>query len=172
MSVMLLADFSVIKPDFGLIFWTSIIFLLFWGMIGKYAFGPIARALKSREDDIQRALDEAKSAKEEMAGLKTENEKLLQEAREERAMLMKEAKEIKNQIISEAKMKAKDDASKIVEAAKAEIEHQKKTALVEVKNQVGLIALEMAEKVIRKELKGNAEQESYVKDLASKLNLN
>lgn len=172
MSVIFLADFSVIKPDFGLIFWTTIIFLLFWGIIGKYAFGPIARALKTREQDIQNALDEAKKAREEMAGLKSENDKLLQQAREERAELLKEAKETKNQIISEARNKAKEEASKIVSDARVEIENQKKAALTEVKNQVGLIALEMAEKVIRRELKGNAEQESYVNELAGKMNLN
>ena len=96
-----LADFSVIKPDFGLIFWTVIIFLLFWFIIGKMAFRPIAEALKKRQQDIQDSLDEAKKARQEMAELKAENEDLLIQAREERAKILKEAKEAQDTIIRE-----------------------------------------------------------------------
>lgn len=171
-TLLILADFSPIKPDFGLILWTAIIFLLFWGLIGWKAFGPIARALKTREEDIQGALDEAKNAKEEMAKLKADNEALLREAIEERSKMLKEAKDTKNRIIKEAKDKAKSDANKIIADARREIENQKKAALSDVKDQVGLFALEIAEKVIREKLKGNKEQEQYVEKLVSEINQN
>ena len=167
-----LVDFNPIKPDAGLIIWTTIIFLLFWGLIGRFAFRPIAEALKIRSNDIQNALDEAKKAKEEMANLQAQNEQLLQKAREERAEMLKEAKETKNKIIAEAKEKAKADANKIVSDARQEIENQKKSALAEVKSEAGLIALNIAEQVIRKELKGDQEQVAFVNQLVSEINKN
>lgn len=167
-----LADFSVIKPDFGLLFWTSLIFLLFWFLIGKMAFAPIARALKKREDDIQDALDEAKRAREEMSDLKAENEQLLAQAREERALILKEAKEIKNSIVTEAKTKAKDEADKIVTNARQEIENQKKAAIIEVKNEMGKMALGIAEKIIVKDLQADKAQQEYAERLVKELNLN
>ena len=169
---LLLVDFNPIKPDAGLIMWTALIFLIFWGLIGKFAFKPIAEALKTRANDIQSALDEAKKAKEEMANLKAENDQLLQQAREERAAMLREAKETKNQIISEAKDKAKADANKIIADARQEIENQKKSALAEVKTEAGLIALNIAEQVLRKELKGNAEQEAFVNKLVGEISKN
>ena len=94
-----LADFSVIKPEFGLFFWSCIIFALFWIIVGRFAFRPIAEALKKREDDIQGALDESVRTREEMAKMKAENEALLAQARQERSLMLKEAKETSDGII-------------------------------------------------------------------------
>ena len=167
-----LLDFSPIKPDVGLLLWTAIIFLLFWFILGKLAFNPITEALKKREDDIQNSLDEAKRARQEMANLKAENEALLAQAREERSKLLTEAKEVKENIIAEAKGKAKEEAQKIVAQAKEQIENQKMAAIIDLKNQVGGMALAIAEKVIRKELSGNAEQEAFVNGLVDDIKLN
>lgn len=166
-----LADFSVIKPDIGLILWTTIFFLLFWGLIGKYAFRPIAEALKKREDDIKGSLDQAKKAKEEMANLQAENEALMAETRIERAKILKEATDTKNSIINEAKDKAIAEAKKIQLNAAQEIDNQKKAAMAEVKTKVGNMALEIAEKVIKKELKGSAEHGQLVNSLVDEFNL-
>ena len=92
MDLFFLSEFTVARPGIGLLFWTTIIFIAFWIMVGKFAFRPIKDALKKREDDIQSALDEAKKAKEEMAQLNNDNQRLLNEAREERAKLLREAK--------------------------------------------------------------------------------
>lgn len=167
-----LMEFNPIKPDLGLILWTTVIFGIFWLLIAKTAFKPIANALMKRESDIQEALDEAKKAKEEMSNLKAANEKLLAEAREERSKMLKEAKETKNQIISDARQAAKEEASKVMSQASLDIENQKKAAMMEVKNEVGAIALSIAEKVIRKELAGNSEQENFVNSLVKDLSLN
>jgi F-type H+-transporting ATPase subunit b len=172
MNIFLLADFSVIKPDPGLIFWTSLIFIVLWFVLGRMAFRPIQDALKKREDDIQSALDEAKHARQEMANLNAENERLLTEAREERAKILKEAKEAKNAMINEAKDQAKAEASKIVANAKQEIENQKQAAMTDLKNQVGQMAIEIAEKVLRKQLAGDKEQESFVNSLVDEIKLN
>ena len=167
-----LLDFSPIKPDFGLFFWTALIFLIFWAMMAKFAFGPIKDSLKARNQDIQDALDEAAKAKLEMANLKSENEKVLAQAREERSLILKEAKETKDGIIKEARESAKTEASKILQSAQLEIGNQKKAAMTEVKNMTGMMAIQIAEKVLRKDLSNNAEQTSLVDSLVSELKLN
>lgn len=166
-----LADFSVIKPDFGLFFWSCIIFALFWILIGRFAFKPIAQALKKREDDIQSALDESVKAREEMAAMKAQNESLLAEARAERSKMLKEAGETKDAIIKEAKAGAKAEASKILENARIEIENQKKAAVNEVKNQAGLMAIEISEKLLKEELKDPVSQQKLVESLVKEINL-
>lgn len=168
----ILSGFAPFQPSPGLAIWSVLIFLLFWAIMKKVAFKPIAEALETRENDIQSALDAAKTAKEEMSNLKAENEKLLASAREERSKMLKEAKDTKNQIIADAKEAAKAEASRIMTQANQDIDNQKKAAMMEVKNEVGSIALSIAEKVIKKELAGNAEQESFVNALVADVNLN
>ena len=167
-----LVTFTPFQPTPGLAIWSLVIFLLFWFLMSKFAFKPIAQALAKREGDIQDAMAAAKKAREEMVNMKSENEKLLAQAREERAKILQEAKEIKNQIITEAREKAKEEASKIATNAMHDIENQKKAAITEVKNEIGNMALSIAEKVIRKELKGNTEQETFVNTLVKDLHLN
>jgi F-type H+-transporting ATPase subunit b len=169
---MFLIEFNVIQPDVGLIFWSALIFIIFWLLMSKVAFKPIIAALKKREADIQGSLDEAKRVRQEMANLKAANEALLVQAREERAQILKEAKDAGNKIVEEAKAKAKEDAQKIVADAKEQIENQKMAAITDLKNQVGAISIEIAEKVIRKELRGNTEQEAYVNGLVKEIKLN
>jgi F-type H+-transporting ATPase subunit b len=167
-----LISFTPFQPTPGLAIWSLIIFLVFWIIMSKVAFRPIAEALSKRENDIQDAIDQAKRTREEMANMKSENEKLLAQAREERTKILQEAKEIKSQMITEAKEKAKEEATKIVNNAMIDIENQRKAAITEVRNELGNMALTIAEKVIRKELKGNAEQESFVNSLVKEIHLN
>ena len=167
-----LLDFNPILPDVGLIFWSTLTFLAFWFIVGRFAFKPIAGALRKRENDIQGALDEAKLAREEMARLKSDNDKLLAQAREEQARILKESKDSGNRIIAESKDKAKEEAQKIVESARLEIEKQKQEALLAVKNEVGAMALGIAEKVLRKELASDTSQQEYVEKLVGEIELN
>ncbi|MBK7936691.1 MAG: F0F1 ATP synthase subunit B [Lewinellaceae bacterium] len=170
--MLFLADFSVIKPEPGLLLWTTVIFGLFWFMMSRFAFKPIAESLKKREMDIQSSLDEAKKAREEMANLQAENEKLLAQAREERSQILKEAKEAKEDIIAEAKERANAEYKRKVESAIQDIENQKMAAMVALKNQAGQMAIEITEKVLRKELADKKDQESYAKSLAESIKLN
>ncbi len=170
--MLFLGDFSVIKPDPGLLLWTIIIFGIFWFIMSKVAFKPIAEGLKKREVDIQSALDEAKKARAEMATLKSENEELLRQAREERSAILKEAKEAKEEIIAEAKERAHGEYKRKVESASQDIENLKQAALIDMKNQAGQMAIEIAEKVMRKELANNGEQVNFAKTLASQIHLN
>ncbi len=167
-----LADFSVIKPEPGLLIWTTVIFLIFWFMMSRFAFKPIGAALKQRETDIQDALDEAKKARLEMSQLQAENEKLLAQAREERTAILKEAKEAKEEIIAEAKERANAEYKRKVESAIQDIENQKLAAIVALKNQAGQMAIDISEKLLRKELSNKSEQEAYAKSLAESIKLN
>jgi len=171
-SLVFLSGLSILKPDPGLIFWTTIIFLVVWIGLGKIAFKPIQNALKKRENDIQDALDKAKIAKQEMENLNSENQALLAKAREERNLMLKEAQEAKDNIISTAKEEAKAEAGKIIANAKLEIDNQKKIALAEVKSEVGLIALDIAEKVLKQQLKGDKSQETFVNNLVDEIKFN
>jgi len=108
---------SLITPSFGLFFWTTIIFLTFWFLMSRFAFKPIAAALKERQDSITDSLAAAERAKEEMAALQSENERIISEAREEKAKILKEAKDTGERFINESKEKAKSEAKKIVDDA-------------------------------------------------------
>jgi F-type H+-transporting ATPase subunit b len=171
-TTLLLVDFSVIKPDPGLIFWTLIVFVLVWTMLAKLAFKPMQEALKQRENDIQSALDQAKLAREEMANLKAENLELLRQAQEERTKILKEAKEAKDAIIAEAREKAQDDARKIVDNAKESIENQSRAAMIELQNQVGILSVDIAEKLLRRELEDKGKQEAFVNSLIKDIKMN
>lgn len=171
-NLIFLAEFTVIRPDPGTLFWTTLIFALFWFLIGKFAFKPIAKALKERESDIQNSLDAAKQAREEMTHLKAKNEELLALAQEERAKILHEAKMAKDTIIAEAREKAKEETQRIVVSAKSEIENMRMAAVIDLKNQVGSLAVDIAEKILERELKNKAEHEQYVKDLVKEMKLN
>ena len=162
----------LLTPEFGLIIWTLLAFLIVLFILKKYAWKPILNSLKEREATIADSLATAERVKAEMSQLKSENEALLAKAREERAQLLKEARDTKDRIISEAKEQAKIEANKIVIDAQAAIEQQKMAALTDVKNQVGTLVIEVAEKVLRRELASKPEQENYIRQLAEEVKLN
>jgi len=169
---MFLASFPPLSPDPGQFLWTTIIFLVVWLVLGRTAFKPIANGLKKREDDIQDALDAAKQAKAEMEELQSKNDELLREAREERSAMLKEAKEAADGIVKEAKEKAKVEANQLVDNARAEIEAQKSSAMREVKQEVGALALNIAEQVMRKQLADEKEQKELISRLVEQMGKN
>lgn len=162
----------LIKPEIGLVFWTTLSFLLLLFVLAKFAWKPILGAIRKREETINDSLATAERVKAEMAQMKSENEALMAQAREERAAMLKEAREVKDKIINEAKEQAKAEANKIIVDAQQAIQAQKMAALTDVKNQVGTLVIEVAEKVLRRELASKAEQESYIKQLSEGVKLN
>lgn len=162
----------MLNPGIGLILWNLIAFLVLLIILGKFAWKPILKSLKARENNIADSLATAERVKAEMAQMKSENEALLAKAREERAQLLKEARDTKDKIINEAKEQAKVEANKIITEAQAAITQQKMAALTDVKNQVGNLVIEVAEKVLRRELGDKAQQETYIKKLAEEVKLN
>jgi len=160
----LINDFSV-----GLFFWQTVLFLILLFIMKKYAWGPILDSVEEREDGIRTAIDEAKAAKEEMAALKASNEDLLKEARVEREAMLQEARDIKEKIVGDAANIAKEEAAKITAAAKDAIESEKQKAMVEIKNQVAELSIDVASLILKENLSSDAKQtelaEKYVKDL-------
>ena len=163
---------SLITPGFGIFFWMTIIFLLVVFILGRYAWPPILKGLKEREESIQESLDAAKEAQEQMKKLKSENEKLLQEAKQERDAILAEARKIKEKIIEEARVKALKEADSIVESAREQINNEKRAALVEIKNLIADYSIRIAEKVLKEELKEKDRQQDYVAKLLKETNLN
>ncbi len=156
---------ELLTPAIGLVFWTTLAFLVVLFLLRKFAWKPILKAVNDREENIRESLESAERAREEMKGLQANNEKLLQEAREERSKMLSEAKAIKEQMIADAKEQARAEANKVAEQSRAEIENMKKGAMEEMKNLAAGLALEVAEKVLRKELKDDASQQAYVAGL-------
>ena len=163
---------DLLKPNFGLLIWTFLGFLVFLFILGKYAWPAITKGLKQREQGIADSLASAEKIKAEMAQLKNENEALLAKAREERAQLLKEARETKDKIINEAKEQSKIEANKIITEAQSAINTQKMAALTDVKNQVGQLVIEVSEKLLRKELENKNAQEAHIKGLVDEVKLN
>ena len=163
---------DLLLPHLGLIVWTLLAFLIVFFILKKFAWKQIIGGLQERESNIADAIATAEKVKNEMAQLKSDNEALLQSAREERAAMLKEAKDIKDKMISDAKEEAKAQAAKIIADANASIHHQKMAALTDIKNQVGKMVVEVSEKILRKELSDKANQESYISKLAEEIKLN
>lgn len=160
---------DLLTPGTGLILWQTFVFLLLVLLLAKFAWKPILGSLKEREESIQQALDSAEKAKLEMAALKSDNEKLLREAREERDKILRDAREAANRLHDQAQTDAKKNADKIIEDAKSIIQTEKNAALRDVKAQVAMFSLEIAERLIKNNLKEDKAQrelaETFIKDL-------
>lgn len=162
----------LLNPDLGLIAWTLLAFLVVLFVLGKYAWKPIIKSLQERETSIADSIATAEKVKAEMAQLQRDNESLLAQAREERAAMLKEARETGDKMIQEAREQAKTEAAKILADASLAIQNQKMAALTDVKNQVGTLVVEVAEKVLRRELAQKADQEAYIRELGQAVKLN
>ena len=163
---------ELVKPELGLVFWMLVSFLVVLILLKKFAWKPILTMLKEREDGIQNALDSAKKAKEEMAALQSNNERILNEAKAERDALMKDAREIRETMINEAKSKAAAEAERLMAAARENINNEKMAAITELKNQVATLSMEIAEKILKEELSSQDKQKTLVKALLDEVHLN
>tara|TARA_R100001369_G_scaffold62284_1_gene89280 strand:+ start:1870 stop:2370 length:501 start_codon:yes stop_codon:yes gene_type:complete len=158
--------------SFGLFFWQILIFVGLILLLRKFAWGPILKAVNDREEGIKDALDSAEKAKLEMANLKADNEKLLQEARNERDSMMKEARDIKSKMIADAKEEAQAEASKMITQAQTAIESEKKAAMSELKSHVAELSVQIAEKVVKQELSTDKKQLELVDSMLADAKLN
>lgn len=160
---------ELLTPALGLFVWNLLAFIIVLLILKKFAWKPILNSLKERETGIADSIASADKIKAEMANLKSENEALLNKAREERAVMLRLAKEASDKMIQEAKDKAKTEYDRIVADAQNMITQQKNAALTDVKNAIGKMVIEITEKVIRKELVHKEEHEQYIKKLADDL---
>ena len=162
---------NLTSPE-SLIFWMTLFFLIFFFLLTKFGWKPILQAVKERERSIEEALDEAERVKQEMAKLKADNEKLLQEARQQREQILKEARELKEQMLAEARSEAEKQRTEELNKTRQIIEAERQAALKDIHNQVAQIAVEMAEKVLRGQLDDKDRQVELIKKNLKELNLN
>ena len=163
---------DLVTPGFGLIFWTSVVFIILLVLLKRMAWTPILNNVDARNKSIEEALEAAKNARDEMSNLKADNDRIIKEARAERDEMLKEARELKANIISEAKNAAKDEADKMIASAKVVIENEKAGAISELKNTVGSLSLDIAEKVLRAELNDVDKQNAFIAELLKDIKLN
>lgn len=163
---------ELITPEFGLVFWTLITFLILLFILRKFAWKPILGAVSDREEGIKDALASAEKARRDMENLHADNERILQEARAERESMLKDAREMKTKMIADAKDEAQSQANKMIKQAQEAIESEKKAAMAELKNHVAGLSLEIAEKVVRQELSNKDKQLKLVEDMLGETTLN
>lgn len=163
---------DLLSPELGLFFWTLLAFLIVFFILRKAAWKPILKSLGDRERGIADSIAAADRVRAEMGQMQAENEKLLTAAREERQTMLREAKDAGDKMIAEAKDRARAEGEKMIADARMQIEQQKMAALTDVKNQIGILAVEVAEKVIRKNLSTEASQTEYARQLVDNVKLN
>ena len=162
----------MISFDPGLIIWTTIIFTLLLVVLRKFAWRPILAAVDERNTRIEKALKAADKAKEEMALLNADNERILGEAKMERDALLKEAREMKDKIVNQAKEQANIESDKILKLAKEQIINEKTKAITELKNSVGALSISIAEKILKSELSDKKKQDELISSSLKNANLN
>jgi F-type H+-transporting ATPase subunit b len=163
---------GLITPGLGLVFWSALGFLIVLFLLTKYAWKPILAALDEREKSIDDALKSAEIARNEMANLKAENERIIHEAKIERDTMLLKASEAAKQMIEEAKEKAQLEGAKMIENAKATIETEKSAAIEDIKVQVGILSLAVAEKLLKRNFAEDAAQQKLVEELVKDIKLN
>jgi F-type H+-transporting ATPase subunit b len=163
---------QIVTPEFGLIFWQLVIFGTVLLLLRAFAWKPILSALSEREDSIENALRLANQAKLEMQALKAGNEKLLAEARLERDRILKEATTVSNQLIEQAKNKANEEGTRMIVQAREAIQNEKNAALAEVKNTAAQLSIDIAERILRRELTDNESQKQLVDSYLKEVKLN
>lgn len=151
---------DLLIPSSGLLFWMSLTFLVVLCILWKFGFPVIVNMVNERKAFIDDSLQKAREANEKLANIQKEGESILQEAREKQALILKEAAATRYSIVEKAQQKAREEGARMIEEARNEIESEKQAAISEIRNQVALLSVQIAEKVLRKNLSGdNAQME-------------
>lgn len=162
----------MIEPGIGLLFWMTLTFVILLFLLAKYAWKPILNAVTEREITIVDSLNQAKLARQEVQNLKAENEVIIRAAKVERDNILKEAREIKDRIVGEAKDIAKSEGDKMIESARMAIQAEKSAAMSEIKSQIGVLSVNIAESILNEKLDNDGAQNALVENILNKSNLN
>ena len=163
---------SLVTPDIGLLFWMLVSFLIVFFLSKKFAWKPILDMLHEREDSIEQALKSADKARESMERLQADNERLINEARAEREKIFREAHEIKDKIIGEAREQAVKEKDRIMTDARTSIEAEKNMAIREIRNTAAELSVQIAEKLLRRELSHDQKQKDLIERLIKEVAVN
>ena len=153
---------SLITPEFGLLFWMTVIFAIVFFLLAKFGFPVITDMVRKRQERIDRSLKDAREIEARMAGMLAEHAQMLEDARKEQAQILREAADTRSKLIADAKEQAREEAAKILADARTEIEAEKEAALRDVRKEVAVLSVSIAEKILRKELSEDKEQREYI----------
>ena len=163
---------DIIEPGIGLLFWMTLTFAILLFILAKFAWKPIINAVNERETSIVDALNQAKLAKKEMEQLKSDNERIIREAKIERDAILKDARDIKERIVTEAKDAAIAEGDKMIASAKETINAEKAAAMSDIKNQIGTLSVGIAESILKQKLDNPEAQNTLVENYLNNTNLN
>lgn len=163
---------ELITPEFGLFFWQVIVFLILVLLLTKFAWKPIMKAIDERERTINDSLESAERAKEKMMNLKEDNKQMMKEAREQRDQMLRDAQAMKKRLLEEATEEAGKKSAELLTKAQETIRAEKRAAIKELKSQVGLLSVEIAESVLKAELKDEKSQKALVEKMLNEVQLN
>lgn len=153
---------SLLLPDSGLLFWMTLVFLVVFFILWKWGFPSIIKMVNERKEYIDESLAKAEEANLRLANIQKQGEELLMETREKQAQILREASETRDTIVGQAQEKAHEESARILSEAKAEIESQKQAAIRDIRSQVADLSVQIAEKILHKELSGSAEQAQLI----------
>ncbi|MBQ8064409.1 MAG: F0F1 ATP synthase subunit B [Prevotella sp.] len=163
---------SLITPDFGLFFWMTVVFLVVLFILWKYGFPVIVKMVDERKAFIDESLKKAHEANERLANIQKEGESILQEAREKQAQILREAAETRDAIVEKAQDKARSEGARLLDEAKAAIEQEKKAAIADIRQQVATLSVEIAEKVLKQNLKDDKSQMDLIDRMLDEVSAN
>ncbi len=163
---------DLLIPAEGTLIWTLVVFLLLVLLLTKFAWKPILGAIDQRETNIVDALNQATLARKEVENMKAENDRIIREAKIERDAILKEAREIHNRIVGEAKENAHAEGEKMIAQAKASIENERNAAMADIKSQIGLLSVNIAESILKQKLDNNDAQNELVASMLNESSLN
>ncbi|MDO4801772.1 MAG: F0F1 ATP synthase subunit B [Prevotellaceae bacterium] len=163
---------SLITPDFGLLFWMTIVFLVVLFILWRYGFPVITKMVKERKAFIDESLRKAQEANEKLANIQAESESILQQTREQQAKILKEANATRNAIVEQAQTKAKEEGARILDEAKAAVEAEKQNAIREIRGQVATLSIQIAEKVLRQNLGDEQKQMELIDRMLDEVTAN
>ena len=149
---------DLLIPSTGLLFWMTITFIVVFLLLWRFGFPVITGMVKERQAFIDESLKKAHEANERLANIQKEGESILQEAREKQAQILKEAAATRDAIVEQAQTKARSEGTRLLDEAKAAIEQEKKAAIADIRQQVATLSVQIAEKVLRQNLKDDKAQ--------------
>lgn len=160
------------EPSVGTIFWMTIIFLIVVFVLGKFAWKPILSALKERENSVALALKNAAEARREVENLEKDKLKVIEDTKVKKEALLKEGFIQRDKIIADSREKAKIEADKIMEAARKKLTMEREAALLNMKNQIAELSIDIATRLVKTELQQTEAQEKLVNQLLKDVELN
>ena len=160
---------ELFTPDFGLVFWMFIAFLVLFLILAKWGWPVIIKSMNTRADTIDKGVEYARQAKEQLDNARAEAQKYTAEAQKQQAEILRDAAKMKTQIIEEARNEASLEAKKVMDAAKVSIDQSRKEAEMQLRQEVSRFSISIAEKMIRKQMESSREQTEFANKLMDEI---